>query len=240
VSAATQIFDVDRLDCRIVPYDWPFDRDAGGEIDRHWRLETRRNPKLYDGVVLLASRVETQDDPANGRALRVDFFEARFSRFLAWRDFNYPDSNIFNCFAMPALRSCDGAFLLGEMAEGHSAAGRIYFPCGTPDREDVAGDEVDLAGSVLRELAEETGIRLKRGDLPRPWRIVRRGQKVACIKIVERPETAQALEEITGDHIRRESAPELARAHMFDRRAQLADPRLPPFMAAFLERELRR
>ena len=39
-------------------------------------------------------------------------------------------SPIDNCFSMAALRSDDGAFLLGEMAHHTYSAGQIYFPAG--------------------------------------------------------------------------------------------------------------
>jgi 8-oxo-dGTP pyrophosphatase MutT (NUDIX family) len=237
VTESLRILDVDRLNCRLIAHDWAFDRDIDGKIDRWWREQTARNPRLYDGVILLASRVEARLDQAGGKVLEVDFFEARFSRYYAWRTFGSVDRSVFNCFAMPAVRSADGAFLLGEMAEGHSNEGQVYFPCGTPDREDVRGDSVDLLGSLVRELAEETGIRIV-GDVAPSWRIVFAGQQIACVKIIDLPWPAQALQDAVQRHIRAERAPELAKAHMFSRRADLAHPRLLRFVAAFLEREL--
>ncbi len=47
------------------------------------------------------------------------------------------DAGVFNVFAAAALRAADGAYLLGEMAPSTAAAGQLYFPCGTPDPEDI-------------------------------------------------------------------------------------------------------
>ena len=78
--------------------------------------------------------------------------------FIAWRDWGFPDRAVRNCFAAGAIRASDGAFVLGVMGPQTANAGKIYFPAGTPDPGDVVGQEVDLAGSVRREIAEETGL----------------------------------------------------------------------------------
>ena len=77
---------------------------------------------------------------------------------MAWRDWDFPQTGVTNCFFDGrTLRSSDGAWLL-VMAAFTSAPGRIYFPAGTPDPDDVADSNVDLAASVAREVTEETGL----------------------------------------------------------------------------------
>ncbi|HYA80083.1 MAG TPA: NUDIX hydrolase, partial [Methylocystis sp.] len=200
---------VDALDCRLVEADWAFARDEDGRIADHWRRRVEVNPTLYDGVVLLANRVERQAREGGGVMLEIDFFETRFSRFLAWRDFGSPDRSVYNVFAMPALRSSDGAFLLGEMGPSHSAAGARFFPGGTPDLDDVEEGRVDLQGSLVRELAEETGLCLEGARVEPAWRVVFEGQRVACHKIIDWPAPAAEIAERVARYIAGAAKPEL-------------------------------
>jgi len=235
LSRDIHILRADRLDCRLTPHRWVFEESHAAEIDEFWRARTRENAALYDGRVLLASRVATRVDSEGRTALAMSLFETRFSRFLAWREFGFPDQSIFNCFAMPALRSAEGAFLVGEMGRRHSSPGLLYFPCGTPDPADVLADgSVDLDGSLRRELAEETGLSVGEGALAPGWTIVFEKQRVACVKIIDSGDPADAILARVEDFLARESDPELAGAHMIGRRDQLDDPRFPPFMTAFL------
>lgn len=234
-----RIFRIDRLDCRVVDHRWAFEETRTDEIDAFWRRRVAANPALYDGRVLLANHVERREDE-NGRAtLHIRLFETRFSRFLAWRDFGFPDTGVHNCFAMAALRSRDGAFLLGEMGASHSSAGQLYFPAGTPDPSDVLPDgRVDMEGSLTRELAEETGLDAAEGTLPAGWTVVFEGRRVACIKTLESRETSAAILRRVQEFLAGETEPELSGAHMISRRDQLADARIPPFMTAFLDAAL--
>lgn len=235
MTDAVRIQEVDRLDCRVVRHDWEFERRYESEIMAHWAERKSSNPALFDGPVLLACRVEPRLDASSERVLGVDFFEVGFSRFLAWRDFGFPDRGVYNCFAMPAVRTSDGAFLLGEMGPRHSCAGQLYFPAGTPDRSDIVNGRVDLDGSVIRELAEETGVCVDERMFSPGWRVVFDSQRIACMKIIDLPASAVDLAAQVERHIASEKEPELASGYMVSVRGQLSDPRLPAFMTAFLE-----
>ncbi|MGJ0507963.1 MAG: NUDIX hydrolase [Methylocystis sp.] len=226
---------VDRLDCRLVAHRWDFAEAEAARIDRHWAERLARTPEMYDGPVLLARRAAIETD-GGLRVLRLEAFETRFSRFLAWRDFGWPDQSVFNCFAMPAVRSSDGAWLVGEMGSQHSAAGQRFFPGGTPDPDDVLDDGVvDLAGSLARELGEETGLAAAEGAAAADWTVIFDRQRVACIKRIDWPEPAEAIRARVRRHLEAEAAPELSDVHMMAA-GRHEDPRLPAFMTAFLAR----
>jgi len=115
-----------------------------------------------------------------------------------------------NCFGQAALRAADGAFVLGVMSSHTLNAGRIYFPSGTPDPKDIVGDDVDLDGSVLRELTEETGLTLADVSLDPGWHAVLAGPRLAMLKPVRSPLTAEELRARILAHMAAEAHPELA------------------------------
>jgi hypothetical protein len=226
---------VARIDCRLVPHRWLYAEAAAARMDAHWAAQQAQNPAIYDGPVLLACRAEMTGDEG-ARVLAIDAFQTSFSRFLAWRDFGWPDKSVFNHFAMPAVRSSDGAWLVGEMGSDHSSAGRRYFPCGTPDLSDVTAEgAVDLLGSLRRELHEETGLAAAEGREAADWTVVFENQRIACIKRIDWPAPAGALQARVRGFLAAEAAPELADVHMLAPGVN-DDPRLPAFMAAFLAR----
>jgi 8-oxo-dGTP pyrophosphatase MutT (NUDIX family) len=242
MNDAFEIATVSSLHCVLEPHDWAFDRQRGAEIDAHWAARRAEIPALFDGPVLLAhgvsrgnARENATESATESATLGVKFFATRFSRFLAWRDFGFPDASVYNCFSMPALRSADGAFLLGEMGADHSAAGAIYFPAGTPDPSDLRGGLVDLEANLLRELEEETGIAPQEVQLSPDWTIVFAGPRVACMRIAQSPLAAAELEARVTARIAAQKKPELAGVRMAARRADLAEPRMLGFIRRFLE-----
>lgn len=221
------VLPVDRLDLVLETRSWPFADARRAGIDAHFEALRRTLPHVWNGRVLLMHRHGLADG-----VLRGTFFETDFASFLAWRDWGFPDTGVTNAFAMGALRSSDGAFLLGEMAAGTANAGKVYFPCGTPDPSDVRETVVDFAGSVVREMQEETGLTPADYEVG-AWSMVPAGPRLALIRVLQARLPADALCETIGAHLAAETHPELAAIRMVRGPADLDDTILD-FVQAYL------
>ena len=112
-------------------------------------------------------------------------------------------------------------------------AGQIYFPCGTPDLNDVAVDRVYFEGSMARELKEETGLDVAEFTAEPGWYTVLGGVQVAHMKLLRSRETAAALRARILDHLAREDVPELADIIIVRGEADLV-PAMPPFVISYI------
>jgi 8-oxo-dGTP pyrophosphatase MutT (NUDIX family) len=229
LSQDISILRLQRLALRYVPRTWAFAVERRAEIDRHFTELCRNNPALWNGRVLLLHRHQVDDAVFHG-----DFLETDFASFIAWRDWGFPPAEVINCFAMGALRGSDGAYLLGLMGPRTAGAGKVYFPAGTPDRDDVVEGTVDLAGSVRREIEEETGLSDADAASEEGWYCVLCGPRIAFMKVLQAREPSVRLRERILRHLRSEHDPELADIVVARNHVDL-DPRMPPFVTAFLE-----
>jgi hypothetical protein len=166
-------------------------------------------------------------------ALHGRYFETGFADFLAWRDWGFPDQAVVNCFAMGALRSSDGAYLMGVMNTATANPGRIYFAAGTPDRNDLRGDTVDLVGNVMREIGEETGVAAADLTVAPGWHAVVDGPRIAMMKPVTVPFPASEARARMLRHLASEAEPELSDIRVVRSPADL-DPAMPTFVTAYL------
>jgi len=228
-SPPVEIVEIDRALIEVEPWSWPFAATRRAEIDRHFAQRQRRRPALWNGRVLLLRRYDI-----DGKVLRGESFATDYASFLAWRDWDFADPSVFNVFAAAALRSADGAYLLGEMAAHTASAGQIYFPCGTPDDGDLQPDgRLDLAGSVGRELREETGLDIDTLDAAPGWTLVRDRCFLALVRRLTAREDAQPLRARILRHLASEARPELSDIRIVRGTADL-DPAMPRFVRAFL------
>jgi 8-oxo-dGTP pyrophosphatase MutT (NUDIX family) len=234
-----RIVDVAELDFSFEPRPWEFAEARAGDIAQHWAKRKAAQPELFNGPVLLLGRHEFVQGAGGATILRGAFFETDYSAFLAWRDFGFPDTSVCNGFSMAALLSADGAFLLGEMAAQTASAGAIYFPAGTPDRQDVFGDRVDLAASVLRELLEETGIEASETQVDPGWVVVDAPPRIACMKIMRLPINADAAKARVDAFLAADGESELTALHIVRSPADIDEKHCPRFVADFLEHAFR-
>jgi 8-oxo-dGTP pyrophosphatase MutT (NUDIX family) len=225
----TQVVGFDRLELRFSPRPWQFAQQRRPQIDAHFAQLRDRNPHLWNGRVLLLHDFALAPD-----VFRGDYLETDFASFLAWRDWDFPDRSIRNCFGMAVLRGADGAFLLGVMGDHTANAGKVYFVGGTPDPNDIDGRKVDLNGSVLRELSEETGLSPLDVAPERGWHAVFAGLRIAMLKVLNAPVPAAVLREQILRFLASQTQPELADIRIVNGPGDL-DPQMPTFVSAFLD-----
>jgi 8-oxo-dGTP pyrophosphatase MutT (NUDIX family) len=235
-SPTLPIKSVEAIRYRLIETPWRFAQERAEEIEAHWQKRRARTPDLYNGRVLLMHRTGSEEDC--GAVLEGTCFEADYKSFTAWRDFGF-SGEILNVFAMAALRSADGAFLLGEMGPNTASAGKIYFPAGTPEPSDLKDGLVDFEGSARRELKEETGIDESELSFTPGWSVVFDGAYVACMKRMRSPLTAAEIVARTDQFLARDKNPELTRLKPVISVADFDAEHMPAFMRAYLQHALR-
>jgi 8-oxo-dGTP pyrophosphatase MutT (NUDIX family) len=220
---------VSALDLVVEPWTWPFAEARRGEISAHFADKQRERPAIWNGRVLFG-----RNPVFSGDRFSASYFETDFASFLAWRDWGFPDSSVFNGFGMGALRCADGAFVLGEMGPHTANAGRIYFPSGTPDLDDIRDGAVDIPGSVARELEEETGLGPGDYDSDPHWHCVCSGHSVAMIRVLSIAMPSDVVRERIERNLAAQHQPELSAIHLVRGTRDLTSA-MPRFVTVFLE-----
>lgn len=204
-SNSEKVVHVDRLELAYKPQRWAFADSNRSAIDALFAETQAKKPALFNGRVLLMHRCTVENGVMNGA-----FLEADYASFTYWIATGRPQAEIYDCFGAAAVMSADGAFLLGEMAAHTYNAGQIYFPCGTPDRNDLVGQRVDFDMSVRRELKEETGIDSAELTDEPGWTLAFDGEVICAIKVMRSRLKADALRAQILNYLAREREPELA------------------------------
>jgi 8-oxo-dGTP pyrophosphatase MutT (NUDIX family) len=220
---------VTQLDLKCGEWTWPFAVERRADIDAHFAHQQAEKPQLWNGRVLLG-----RNPIFTGNRFSADYFETDFASFLAWRDWGFPDGGVFNGFGMGALRGNDGVFVLGEMAAHTANAGRIYFPAGTPDLDDLRDGMVDIPGSVTREVEEETGLTDADYCADEHWDCIVSGAMIAFIRILNVDVPGEVLRAKIEANLATHQSPELAAIHLARGPADFT-PAMPVFVIAFIE-----
>jgi 8-oxo-dGTP pyrophosphatase MutT (NUDIX family) len=166
--------------------------------------------------------------------LHGSLFETDYASLHAWIRWGRPPADAYDCFGSAAVQGRDGAFLLAQMATHTANAGRVYFPCGTPDPSDIRDGMVDFDYSTRRELLEETGLDASEFDAEPGWVIVEEQTRVVPYKILHAGEPGAVLQQRVESHMAKEAVSELAAVRLVRGPADLV-PAMPQYVRAFLQ-----
>jgi 8-oxo-dGTP pyrophosphatase MutT (NUDIX family) len=223
---------VTTLDLVFAPRRWPFAEERRAEIDAHF-AGRQREKAIWNGRVLVA-----RDPVFAAQRFCASYFETDFASYLAWRDWGFPDPDVFSAPGIGALRSSDGAFILGEMSAHTANAGRIYFPAGTPDTDDIRDGAVDIAGNIAREVQEETGLTPADYRPRAHWDCVVGEGIIALIKLLDVDLTGEQLRARIGAHLARQQQPELCAIHLVRDISDITAA-MPRYIPVFVEAQMR-
>lgn len=144
---------IDAYSLHVVPRPWPYAERHANDIAAHWHARSSANANFFNGPIHLLATWDIVGRRFTGELLRTDF-----ASFLYWRDHDYRDASVRDCFGSALLWSADGKIILGRQSPGHVNSGLTYPPGGFIDQRDVGADStIDLQASVLREASEELG-----------------------------------------------------------------------------------
>jgi hypothetical protein len=234
VISQGQVVRVDRCRLGVGPAAWDHGAAHGPAIASHWQAMAARNPSYFNGVIHVLVDHAVADGQFTGTFARTDF-----ATFLHWRSETRSRDRARDCFGCAILRAADGALLLGIQAAGNLNAGRAYCPGGFIDPLDIGADGViDIDGSIVREIGEETGLTL--ADLTRTpgYILVAAGMSIAIGVEYRSALPAEALRAAMLRHLASEAAPELADIMIVRTAADLdgvpTSGYVPPLVAALL------
>jgi 8-oxo-dGTP pyrophosphatase MutT (NUDIX family) len=229
-SVGVSITPLASIDARLTRRTWEFSRANARRIDAHWADRTARQPSLFNGDVLLLEHWVVRDGHFSGECIRTDF-----KSFLYWREHDAPDREVFDFFAAGALHSREGWLILGHAGPTTSNAGKIYPPSGSLHADDQLGNgEIDLDGSIIREIHEETGIQITRAQLG-PLLLIEARPQVVIVRPVAIARPAAEIVKQIGDHLRASSSAELAEVVVVRGREDIRTDVMPPFTVAYVE-----
>ncbi|MGH6760064.1 MAG: NUDIX hydrolase [Phyllobacterium sp.] len=139
---------------RVVDEPLHYEIENRDSIEQGWDREYARNPHLFNGPLYLAETAELSSG-----LFQATFQRTRYATLLHWRK-DISQQRPWHIFGVGVIVSADNCLIAGRMAPRNAVAGRIYFPAGSIDDNDVVDGMVDYDRNMLREVAEETGFDL--------------------------------------------------------------------------------
>lgn len=147
-----RVLPVEAVDVRLQKSRHPFELAHQSSIEANWQREHSANPALFNGTMVLLSKLALAGGQLVGECNPV-----QYATMLYWRR-NKGAPGIEHSFAFPALVSRDNALVAIRMGRHTANPGRVYFAAGSFEPSDFVDGQVDVEGNMAREVREETGL----------------------------------------------------------------------------------
>lgn len=168
---------------------WRYADAHATAIDDHWLSSRAKNPSMFNGTIHLLHAGNVDSAGFSGTLLRTDF-----KSYLHWREAGFPAAGVRDAFGSALIRSAEGHVVLGRQRAGNVNAGLAYLPGGFIDGRDVRADgTIDIAASIMREVAEETGLSAADVDVRPGFILTRWGALLSFALELVSPLSSEAL-----------------------------------------------
>ena len=219
-----EVFPLQGVRLRVLEGDHPFHRDNHRAASLNWQAEIAAKPALFDGRMIFQHRLRLKDGVLEGEG-----HVTPYSTYLWWR--RQPDgAGGRHVFAFPVIASSDSALIAVRMAAHTANAGQVYCAAGSLDPHDIVDGYCDIAGNMMREVREETGLDLSQAVTDGRFLAGYARRRLTLVRLFRFDLSADAILERIAAHMEVDEEKEIARAVAI----RSPDPAAHPYNPAML------
>lgn len=222
------VYVIDSADVRVLPGPLPYTEQNSEAIALNWERERAANPTLFDGEFYLAPQAEL-----TGGVFQAGFKRTSFATLMHWRH-DESQERPWHIFGVGVIVSREGYLIAGRMSAQNAGAGRVYFPAGSIDDNDIVDQCVDYDANRRREVQEETGLDIQDARAEQKINLVTGNRSIALFRRYYFDAPSKELVSRIEQHMSSEVEPELSEIIPVNAAGAMGDA-TPSYVRAFAD-----
>ncbi len=219
---------IDDVDVSVVPGPLEYTEQHEQAIAINWQREQAAKPALFDGEIYLAPEARLADG-----VLQAGFKRSSFATLMHWR--NDPEPiRPWHIFGVGVIVSGEGHLIAARMGMQNAGGGRIYFPAGSIDDNDIVDGRVDYDANMQREVQEETGLDLADAHGEAQLNLVTGNRSIALFRRYQFDAPSRELVSRIENFVSAQAEPELAEIIPITAAGMMGDA-TPSYVRAFAD-----
>lgn len=198
------VYVIDSANVRVLPGRLSYAEQNSEAIALNWSRERAAKPTLFDGEFYLAPQAELA-----GSLFQAGFQRTSFKTLMHWRH-DASQVRPWHIFGVGVIVSREGHLIAGRMSAQNAGAGRVYFPAGSVDDNDIVDGYVDYDANRRREVREETGLDLRDARAEQQINLVTGNRSIALFRRYYFDAPSAELVSQIEQHLSAEAEPELS------------------------------